>query len=120
MKKKSKIVEEEIGDFVENEELKQKVDSNKKPRVKKQKVETYKLACIKCSTEYTDVDPDPYLCDPCKVIKNKIAKEIDAKMARIPSVKKKANWSDVEALKKERGVKARGITWLSEKDLLNL
>lgn len=40
-------------------------------------MEKYSHKCIKCSTDYKDTDPDPYLCKSCQNEKNVIAKQVD-------------------------------------------
>lgn len=50
-------------------------------------IEKYTHNCIKCSTQYTSDDVDPYYCKPCVDEKNRIAKEIDAKTSKEPRKK---------------------------------
>lgn len=44
-------------------------------------MKTFIHKCIKCATEYSDEDVDPYLCADCNEKRLVIAKEIDAKIA---------------------------------------
>jgi len=37
--------------------------------------------CIKCGSQYQDEDVEAYYCPPCIEAKNKIAEEVDKKMA---------------------------------------
>jgi len=37
--------------------------------------------CIKCGNSYEDTDLEPYYCSTCIEAKNKIAEEVDKKMA---------------------------------------
>lgn len=55
---------------------------------------TYSHRCIKCNSEYSDVDPDPYLCEECNAQRLLIAKEVDKKMAVISSRPKKVTLID--------------------------
>lgn len=41
-------------------------------------------ACIKCATQYQSEDADAYLCAQCLEQKNKIAKEVDARLSARP------------------------------------
>jgi len=61
--------------------------------------------CIKCQTEYKDNDPDDYYCKSCEEIKNKIAKEVDKKMAGKVSKNIKSDLQIFDELRKSRGSK---------------
>lgn len=44
----------------------------------------FSLSCIKCKTSYQSEDEEPYYCGECLAVRNKIAKEVDAKLALRP------------------------------------
>ena len=63
----------------------------------------YELNCIKCKTRYSTDDPDPYLCETCKIEKNKIAEQIDKKLAGKISRSAKSQLKQLEELSQNRG-----------------
>ena len=40
----------------------------------------YKVHCVKCKNEYTDIEPEDFYCKSCTVEKDAIAKKVDEKM----------------------------------------
>jgi len=72
-------------------------------------MELYPHKCIKCSKDYKDSDVDPYLCEECKIEKNKIANEIDKKMSMRP---KREEMSDLKRY--DQAVKVRGFVSAKE------
>jgi len=61
-----------------------------------------KHKCIKCSADYEDKDVDAYLCAKCIELKNRIAKEIDAKV-REPKPKIKSSLEIYNDLTRQTG-----------------
>ena len=57
--------------------------------------------CTKCRASYQDEDPDPYLCDPCKVERQRVAKEIDAKFAGRVSEQSESDLKQYDRLLRE-------------------
>lgn len=49
-------------------------------------------ACIKCNSTYSSEDIDAYYCESCLAIKNKIAEEVNAKIASRPKKQVKSDW----------------------------
>ena len=47
----------------------------------------HKHECVKCRRTYSDADPEPYLCAPCKKEKQAIAARVDAQFAPRPKAK---------------------------------
>jgi len=43
--------------------------------------QNYTHNCIKCATQYTDTDPDPYYCQTCNEARKALARQVDQKMA---------------------------------------
>jgi predicted nucleic acid-binding Zn-ribbon protein len=60
--------------------------------------------CIKCGKEYQSDDIDPYLCAECLVLKEKIAKEIDAKFANRPKKEGQSFNDKVKGMKTVNGI----------------
>lgn len=59
--------------------------------------------CIKCATQYEDKDTEPYYCGQCLETKNKIAEEVDKKMALIGRKQTKSALQEYEESPKIRG-----------------
>lgn len=73
----------------------------------------YKHKCIKpgCSNTYEDNDVDAYYCDSCKVEKERIAKEVDAKVAsRVSRKQIKSDFQIAEELGKTIPSASGGLT----------
>lgn len=61
------------------------------------------MNCIKCTKEYNEKDDDAYYCEICLEEKNKIAKEVDKKLASRPSEKPVSELQKYDSLKDNRG-----------------
>ena len=65
--------------------------------------------CIKCSTQYDDQDPDPYLCAQCSDRRRQIALAVDAKFAGRSTTKPK---TDLELYDEQLAqARASGMTY---------
>lgn len=60
-------------------------------------------ACIKCNAQYQDIDPEPYLCGPCKVAKDAVALQVDKQMAGRPRVQVKSSMQQYDEAPKGPG-----------------
>ncbi len=56
----------------------------------------YKPNCVKCGEPYPSDEEDNYYCPTCLVEKNKVAKEVDAKVARMPKRKVKSDFQTLD------------------------
>ena len=65
-------------------------------------------SCIKCKTQYDDEEVDAYYCASCVVEKNKIAAEIDARMATRPKREYKSTMQQYD----EQAITFRGRKFL--------
>lgn len=65
--------------------------------------EKFTHSCIKCLTEYTDTDPDPYYCSSCNETRKILAKEVDEKMKGISRVQVKSDLQTYEEIRNSRG-----------------
>ncbi len=64
----------------------------------------YPHQCLKCGTQYTDNDPDPYYCEVCIAERKVLAAEIDAKVrSRGVSRPTVSSYQEYEAAEKVRG-----------------
>lgn len=72
--------------------------------------------CIKCRSEYTDEQPDDYLCPSCNETRLAIAREVDAKMGSTVGQKPTGGWERIEMLK-ANGIKRNGMSFINAKDL---
>lgn len=59
--------------------------------------------CIKCGTSYEDKDLEPYYCPECLEAKNKIAEQVDKKMALIGKKEVKSALQEYDEAEKVRG-----------------
>ncbi len=65
--------------------------------------QTYNHKCIKCSSTYSSNEVDPYYCQPCVEEKNRIAKEIDKKIASVPRRQVVSELQMYDELRKSKG-----------------
>ena len=63
----------------------------------------FDVKCIKCGNKYQDKEPDDYYCPTCLEAKNKIAKEIDLKVASRPKRQVESDLARYDKLPKNRG-----------------
>lgn len=66
-------------------------------------VKKYTHSCLKCSTQYKDIDPDPYFCAECKKKKQEVAAEVDKKMAGRPKEQPKSMLQEYDEAEKVGG-----------------
>lgn len=76
-------------------------------------MENISHVCIKCKANYFDNEVDDYYCKKCKEEKDKIAKEIDSKIAS--KVSKRQMKTDLQIY--DEIAKARGSRFVNIKDL---
>lgn len=61
------------------------------------------VSCVKCKEPYQSSDPDPYYCPSCEEQKKRIAKEIDAKLSKVPRKETKSDWQIYQEANKIHG-----------------
>jgi uncharacterized Zn ribbon protein len=57
----------------------------------------YKHKCLKCHTDYTDHDPEPYFCESCIAERKAIAAQIDATVGNRPRKEAVSDFKQFEA-----------------------
>lgn len=63
----------------------------------------YPHSCIKCGTQYTDNDPDAYLCTTCNEARKAIAAQVDKSLAMRPKRQSKSLLQQYNEAPKVRG-----------------
>lgn len=66
-------------------------------------MEKKKHNCIKCGESYQDDEEDAYYCSVCLKEKNRIAEEVDKKMANRPRKTQQSGLAQYDAILKARG-----------------
>ena len=70
----------------------------------------YQVNCIKCKTQYDEIEDDPYYCPSCLEEKKLIAAQIDAKLGSTVGQKPSGLLQQYDSLTKIRGfVKAKDL-----------
>ena len=78
---------------------------------------TYTHLCP-CGTNYTDTDPDIYLCDSCKEQRKAIAKSIDAKLVGKVAKNIKSDYQLYEEMRKNSAIQRGGIKFVDARNLM--
>jgi len=73
----------------------------------------YQVSCIKCKTKYDSEEDDDFYCPECLVVKNEVAKKIDAQMLNRPKKDGTSLLKNYDSKQKIRG-------FISAQELLNL
>lgn len=78
--------------------------------------QTYAHKCIKCKTDYSDLDFEDYLCDDCNAARLAVAREIDAKFNTVGQVPNSDLTTYMAAVKANKGqgfpsIGQMGIKW---------
>lgn len=78
-----------------------------------------RLTCIKpnCGNVYITEESEAYYCEKCLEEKEKIAKEVDKKMAGRVNTPIKTDLQNYEELLGSNGIRKGGITVVNAKDL---
>ena len=71
----------------------------------------YTHNCTKCAKQYSDTDPDAYLCKECLIEKRSIAAKIDAQFAGRVSSYVKSDLQAFEETGKTINVDGRMVTF---------